>query len=53
MSQRILLRVNLKKLPINRKKIEKELGVNHINLQAECERGKNDDMIVSDSKHEN
>ena len=35
------------------KKLRKELGVNHINLQAECERGKNDDMIVSDSKHEN
>lgn len=28
------------------KKIKKELGISHITLQAECERGKNEKMIV-------
>lgn len=28
------------------KKLKKELGINHITLQAECKRGRNDDMIV-------
>lgn len=28
------------------KKLKKELGINHITLQAECKRGQNDDMIV-------
>ncbi|RVU70836.1 MULTISPECIES: cation diffusion facilitator family transporter [Lactobacillus] len=27
--------------------LKQQLGINHINLQAECERGRNDDMIVS------
>lgn len=27
-------------------KLKKELGINHVNLQAECERGRNDKMIV-------
>lgn len=30
------------------KQLQEQLGVNHINFQVECERGKNDDMIVSD-----
>ncbi|WEV70543.1 cation diffusion facilitator family transporter [Lactobacillus sp. ESL0785] len=30
-----------------------QLGINHINFQAECERGKNDDMIVPGHDHEN
>ncbi|KRM40961.1 cation efflux system protein [Lactobacillus hamsteri DSM 5661 = JCM 6256] len=34
------------------KKLKDELGVNHINLQAECERGRNDQMIV-ERGHEN
>lgn len=27
-------------------KLKKELGINHVTLQAECERGRNDQMIV-------
>ncbi|MBA1394693.1 cation transporter, partial [Lactobacillus sp. XV13L] len=27
------------------------LGINHINFQAECDRGKNNEMIVSDRDH--
>lgn len=34
------------------KRLKDELGVNHINLQAECERGRNDQMIV-ERGHEN
>lgn len=34
------------------KRLKNELGVNHINLQAECERGRNDQMIV-ERGHEN
>lgn len=30
----------------------KTLGINHINFQAECERGKNDKMIVTDRSRE-
>ncbi|WEV52051.1 cation diffusion facilitator family transporter [Lactobacillus sp. ESL0731] len=30
-----------------------QLGINHINFQAECERGKNDEMIVPGHDHEN
>lgn len=29
------------------KKLKEELCINHITLQAECERGRNDKMIVS------
>lgn len=32
------------------KKLKKQLGINHINLQAECERGRNDQMIVGRGK---
>ena len=28
------------------KKLKQELGINHVTLQAECERGRNDKMIV-------
>ena len=28
------------------KKLKSELGINHVTLQAECERGRNDKMIV-------
>lgn len=33
-------------------RLKNELGINHINLQAECERGRNDKMIVGQG-HEN
>lgn len=31
----------------------RQLGINHINFQVECERGKNDDMIVPGHDYEN
>ena len=35
------------------KELKDKLGINHINFQAECERGRNDDMIAPGYKREN